>query len=225
GFASIGSGTTGGGDANPVVVSNNEDLRAAAEASGPAVIVIQGTIDTQGVVQVSGDKTIRGEDANSGIVGGFAMDRVSNVIIKNLNIEAGEAADALASTRSDHIWYDHLNVFDAADGLLDITKESDYQTVSWCKFSYSSGSSDHRLASLVSSGGGTQPDDEGKLRVTYHHNWWAENVDQRMPRVMYGEAHIYNNFFDSAGNSYCIGFGSYGSVLIQSNYFKGVKNP
>ncbi|KAK6543559.1 hypothetical protein TWF694_000303 [Orbilia ellipsospora] len=42
---------------------------------------------------------------------------------------------------------------------------------------------------------------------------------------MYGEAHIYNNYYNSPGNNYCIGFGSYGSVLIENNYFKGVKNP
>lgn len=50
-----------------------------------------------------------------------------------------------------------------------------------------------RFASLVGSGGGDHPEDEGKLHVTYHHNWWAQNVNQRMPRVIYGDGHIYNN--------------------------------
>ncbi|KAI9170663.1 polysaccharide lyase family 1 protein [Paramyrothecium foliicola] len=225
GYASVGSGTTGGGNAASVTVTNAADLRTAAKASGARVIVVKGTIDTSGVVDVAADKTIIGQDASATIIGGFRMDRVQNVIIKNLNIRAGAAADALASTRSHHIWYDHLNVYDAADGLLDITKESDFQTVSWCKFWYSNAGADHRLASLIGSGGGSEPNDEGKLHVTFHHNWWAENVDQRMPRVMYGEGHIYNNFFNSPGNSYCVGFGSYGSVLLENNYFKGVKNP
>lgn len=78
---------------------------------------------------------------------------------------------------------------------------------------------------LINSSNIPDPEDEGKLRVTYHHNWWAQNVDQRMPRVMYGEGHIYNNFYNSPGNSVCVGFGSYGSVLLQNNYFKDVKNP
>jgi hypothetical protein len=42
---------------------------------------------------------------------------------------------------------------------------------------------------------------------------------------MYGEGHIYNNFFNSPGNGYCIGFGSYSSILVQNNYFKDVKSP
>ncbi|KAM0324681.1 hypothetical protein ACHAQA_008074 [Verticillium albo-atrum] len=205
GFASVGSGTTGGGNAAPVTVTSATDLRAAARASGRRVIVVRGTIDTNGVVEVSSDKTIIGQDARATIVGGFRLDRVKNVIIKNLNVKAGAAADALASTYS--------------------TNESDYQTVSWCKFWYSNPNADHRLASLLGSGGGTQPNDEGKLHVSYHHNWFAENVDQRMPRVMYGDAHIYNNYYSSKGNSYCIGTGSYGSSRIENNYFKDVKNP
>lgn len=201
GYASVEGGTTGGGDASPVTVTTADELREVISAEGPSVVVIEGVIEASGVLDVASDKTIIGADASAGILGGFALDRVSNVIIKNLNIEAGEAADTLATTYSTHVWFDHLTVHKASDGLLDITRESDFVTVSWCKFYYSDASGDHRLASLVSSGGGTQPEDEGKLHVTYHHNWWAENVDQRMPRVMYGEAHLYNNFFNSPGNS------------------------
>ncbi|KAF9878706.1 C6 transcription factor [Colletotrichum karsti] len=225
GFASAAGGTTGGGNAAAVTVTNANDLKTAAKASGARVIIVKGKIDTQGAVDVASDKTIRGQDSTATIIGGFNLKGVSNIIIKNLNIQAGGSVDTIASRNSHHVWYDHLNIWDAGDGLLDITQESDYQTVSWCKFWYSSKTGDHRLASLVGSGGGDHPEDEGKLRVTYHHNWWAENVDQRMPRVMYGEGHIYNNFFNSPGNTYCVGFGSYGSVLIQNNYFKDVKNP
>jgi pectate lyase len=46
-----------------------------------------------------------------------------------------------------------------------------------------------------------------------------------MPRVVYGMGHQFNNYFNSPGNNYCIGVGSYGSVLIENNYFKDVKNP
>ena len=225
GFATVSGSTTGGGNASPITVTNANDLKSAASASGARVIIVKGTINTSGAVKVASDKTIMGDGASATIVGGFDMNGVKNIIIKNLNIQAGGAADTIASRNSHHIWYDHLNVWDAGDGLLDITKASDYQTISWCKFWYSNAGADHRFASLVSSGGGSEPDDEGKLHVTWHHNWWAQNVDQRMPRVMYGEAHIYNNFYNSPGNSYCIGFGSYGSVLIQNNNFKDVRDP
>ncbi|KAK6514721.1 hypothetical protein TWF281_004917 [Arthrobotrys megalospora] len=225
GFASAAGGTTGGGNASPITVADADALRAAAKASGARVILVKGTITVNGAVSVASDKTIRGLDDKATIIGGFDMNGVSNIIIKNLNIQVKGAVDGIASRKSHHIWYDHLNIWDASDGLLDITQESDYQTVSWCKFWYSSSSADHRLASLVGSGGGDHPEDEGKLHVTYHHNWWAQNVNERMPRVMYGEGHIYNNFYNSPGNAYCIGFGSYGSVLIQNNYFKSVNDP
>jgi pectate lyase len=170
GFASTVGGTVGGGNSSPVIVTNANDLKTAASALGSRVIIVKGTINTNGVVDVTSDKTIRGQDASATIIGGFSMSGVSNIIIKNLNIQGGSAVDTIASRQSHHIWYDHLNIWDASDGLLDITKESDYQTVSWCKFWYSSASMDHRLASLVGSGGGDHPEDEGKLRVTYHHN-------------------------------------------------------
>ncbi len=38
--------------------------------------------------------------------------------------------------------------------------------------------------------------------ITFHDNWWAENVDQRMPRTRFGQIHVFNNPFTSEGNSY-----------------------
>jgi len=42
---------------------------------------------------------------------------------------------------------------------------------------------------------------------------------------MYGQGHIFNNYYSATGNSYCIGVGSYGMALIENNYFKEVKSP
>ena len=225
GFASAAGGTTGGGTSPAVIVTTAADLITAVAAPGSGTIIIDGTIDTGGAVSVQSDKTIQGANASATIVGGFDLRNASNVIIQNLNIHVVGAVDGIASRNSSHVWYDHLNIWDASDGLLDITIESDYQTVSWCRFWYSNSSLNHRLASLVGSGGGDHPEDEGKLHVTYHHNWWEKNIQERMPRLMYGEAHIYNNYYTSSGNNYAVGFGSYGSVSIQNNYFKGMKDP
>lgn len=230
GFATLNGGTTGGGNASPVTVTTLDAFKSAVSGDTPRVVVISGTIDTgTAAISIGSNKTLQGANKNATIRGGIAMQNVKNIIIRNLHIQGkgkGNAPyDTVASTNSTNIWYDHISVRDADDGLLDITKQSNFQTVSWSKFYYSDRSSDHRLASLNGSGGGTQPADWGKLRVTYHHNWWAENVDQRMPRVMYGLGHQYNNFFNSTGNSYCIGVGSYAAALIENNYFKGVKNP
>lgn len=173
GYASVEGGTTGGGTAMAITVTTLADLTTNAGASGSRVIIVKGTIDTGDAVTVASDKTIRGYDASATIIGGFSMNGVSNIIFQNLNIKGGGAVDTIASRNSHHIWYDHLSLSDASDGLLNITKASDYQTVSWCRFSYTDTTNDHSLASLVGAGRGTEPDDEGKLHVTYHHNWWS----------------------------------------------------
>jgi pectate lyase len=227
------NGTTGGGSATRVTVTTFAELSAAVAGNTARVIVVSGTIRTTdgggSALRIGSNKTLLGADRNATIYGGIEMNGVSNVIVRNLNFHGiwpnSGPDDTIASRNSHHIWYDHLNVWDAGDGMLDITNQSDYQTVSWSKFWYTDATHDHRLASLNGSGGGDHPEDEGYLRVTYHHNWWAERVDQRMPRVMYGDGHQYNNFFNSPGNGYCIGVGSYGSVLIENNYFKEVKDP
>jgi len=227
------NGTTGGGNAAPTTVTTFEAFRAAAQDSAPRVIIVSGTIRTTdgggSAMRVSSHKTIIGADKDATIYGGIAMSDVSNVIIRNLNVQGtwpnSGPDDTIASSESHHIWYDHLNVWDSTDGSLDITNQSSYQTVSWSKFWYTSTEHGHRLASLNGSGGGDHPEDAGRLKVTYHHNWWAERVDQRMPRVMYGQGHQYNNYFNSTGNSYCIGVGSYGAILVENNYFKDVNDP
>ena len=153
----------------------------------------------------------------------------SNVIVRNLNVQGvwpnSGADDTLHSQGSHHIWYDHLNIWDATDGEMDITIASNYHTVSWCKFSYTSASNGHRLCSLNGSGGGDHPEDSGHEKATYHHNWWSTLVNERMPRMMYGQLHAFNNYYSATGNSYCIGVGSFGSAVIENNYFKGVNNP
>ena len=237
GFATVSAegvnGTTGGGNTTPVQVATLAELAAAVEGSEPGVVVVSGTIRTTDgdgyPLAIGSNKTVVGADANATIYGGLRVNDVSNVIIRNLHIQGvwpdSGPDDTLSSRGSHHIWWDHLDVRDAGDGLLDITRESNYQTVSWCKFWYNDSSNDHRLAALIGSGGGDHPEDWDKLKTTYHHNWWAELVKSRMPRVVYGQAHVYNNYYNSTGNSYCVGVGSYGSILVENNYFKDVNNP
>lgn len=228
------NGTTGGGSATPTVVTTLAQLRSAVQDSAPRVVVVSGTINTTSdgdgyPLEVASNKTIRGQNKQATIVGGLTVKNGKNVIITNLNIKGvwpnPGPGDTLSSSGSHHIWWDHLNVWDAEDGLLDITNASDYQTVSWMKFSYTNASHDHRLASLNGSGAGDHPEDWGHNRVTYHHNWFATLVDQRMPRVMYGKGHQFNNYYNAPGNAYCIGVGSYGSILAENNYFKDVNDP
>ena len=233
GFATVNGTTTGGGNATPETVKTYIQLKNAVSDSIPRVIIVSGTIrttDGDGYgLPIGSNKTIMGENTSSKIYGGFSIKNSHNVIIRNLNFNGSfpnpGPGDCIAVNNSHHVWIDHVSIWDADDGNLDITRESNYCTVSWCKFFYTNSKNDHRLCALIGSGGGDHPEDYDKLKVTYHHNWFDKLVKSRMPRLVYGQAHVYNNYYSSKGNSYCIGVGSYGRILIEKNYFKGVKNP
>ncbi len=222
GFATVNGNTTGGGNATPTTVKTLAELKAAVADNNPRVIIVSGTIKTtdggNSALQITSNKTIIGADKNAKIYGGIAMSGVNNVVVRNLSVQGvwpniGPGDAVAVANSAHHIWLDHLSIWDAPDGNLDITKQANYVTVSWCKFWYTSKDHPHRLNGLIGAGGGTQPDDWGKLKVTYHHNWFADLVDQRMPRLMYGQAHVFNNYYTATGNSYCVGVGSYGAAL------------
>jgi pectate lyase len=68
-------------------------------------------------------------------------------------------------------------------------------------------------------------EDEGKLHVTLHHNWIGDLVQDRAPRVRFGQVHIFNNYYAARGNNVCIGLGVSSQVLLESSYFDGIKRP
>ena len=221
---------TGGGEVTPVLATDYETLSALAGDNLPRVIIISGTIDTVGkAINVGSNKTIIGIDENATLIGGFVVKNACNVIISNLNIKgvwpATALPDALGIENSHHVWADHLNIWDAPDGNLDIKGSSNYVTVSWCKFWYTSEIHEHRLSNLISSGTGNDATELHHLNVTYHHNWFADLIMQRMPRLLYGKGHIYNNYYTAKDSDYCIGVGCYASALIENNYFKDSNNP
>lgn len=225
--------TTGGGDATPQVITTLEELEEYGGDATPRVLVISGTITTGSyAVDIASNKTLLGEDENATIHGGINIrEGTSNVIVRNLNFHGfwpdPGPDDTIAARGAHHLWFDHLNVWDAGDGMLDLTQGSDHLTVSWSKFWYTDTSHDHRLASLVGSDASPDQDatDKGKLNATYHHNWFAEAVDQRMPRMLFGQGHVFNNYYTSADNTYAVGVGALASVLIENNYFKDVNSP
>ena len=69
--------------------------------------------------------------------------------------------------------------------------------------------------------------DSGHLNVTLHHDWFAEDVRQRAPRVRFGSVHLFNNYYSVATlvNDWSIWASTESRVLLESNYFKGVNNP
>jgi pectate lyase len=240
GFAAVNAlgqnGTTGGAGGPTVTVTNATDFIAAIASTGPRIVRVQGTITLprgshDGMYPVSSDKTIIGVGSTARIQGGgltigVAVDddmtappanAVHNIIIRNLSF-SGASDDALnVQMFSHHIWIDHNDLCCGGDGLVDIKRGSDYVTVSWNR------THDHNKTMLLGHDDDNAAQDVGRLRVTYHHNFF-DGSDQRNPRVRFAEpVHIYNNYCRNA--SYCIVSAMNAGLVVENNYFDTVNNP
>jgi pectate lyase len=56
-----------------------------------------------------------------------------------------------------------------------------------------------------------------------HHNWYADNVIERMPRVRYGQVHVYNNYYTSKRTNYVVGVGVEAQILFEACYLDNQK--
>jgi pectate lyase len=244
--------TTGGGTAaTPQIVTSVAALNAAARGTNSAIIYVSGVLPA-GNIAIGSNKTIVGL-CGAEVHGHVGVSGAVNTIIRNLKIvgygvgncaldpkfdptvgcSSGDDAMTIQNV-SHHIWIDHCDFSDGTDGNLDINSGSDFITVSWTKFHYtlradtggsdSTGASGHRFSSLIGSGDNVLSD-AGHLNVTFHHNWWADNVNERMPRTRFGQIHVFNNLYTSAGDGYCTNSGIQTHVLVENNVYSNVKNP
>jgi len=139
--------------------------------------------------------------------------------------------DAISVRNATHVWIDHNRFADVRildetqpillgrkvqvhDGLVDITNESDFVTVSWNVFA------SHDKTMLIGNSDGALAD-AGKLHVTLHHNFF-DGVGQRTPRVRYGQVHVYNNVYRATmhtnyHSSWGVGLES--RIYAENNYF------
>jgi pectate lyase len=239
GWATQNGGTTGGGSGTPVVVTSASQFNTNIGGTSARVIYLNGSIS--GSFSVGSNKTIVGV-CGAQIQGHLGFNGSSNDIVRNLKVvgnnctdsptDCSGGEDAITVNNGAHnLWFDHLDVSDGSDGNLDITQGSDFVTVSWTKFSYSSlrtdplaGSSGHRFSNLIGASD-TDTRDPTHLNVTWHHDWWANNVNQRMPRSRRGKIHVFNSLFSSAGNSYCTNAGVDAHLLVENNVYTGVNQP
>jgi pectate lyase len=207
--------TTGGGDGEVVTATTLSQLRSYASSSESLVILVGGTISGDEMISVASDKTILGQGSNATLLGvGLKLTGVSNIIIRNLTI-TGNGVDAIALRETHHVWIDHCDVSNCSDGLIDITRASDLNTVSWTRFSK------HAKTFLINSG--TDHDEDiGMLSTTVHHNWW-DGSEIRNPRVGYGKVHVLNCLYNN--NEWGIGLHSQARVLAEQNYFNNTNNP
>ena len=215
-----------------------EDARLASAKAQAARVVIA----------VPSRTTLIGWGPGAALVnGGLALIRVRDIIIRNLQVsdaydhfpawdpkdnghgEWNSEYDNITLRQAEQVWVDHCTLDDGPrpdsaeplllgrplqrhDGLLDITRASSHITVSWNHFRH------HDKTSLVG-GSDRHTEDEGRLKVTYHHNLW-EQTKERSPRVRFGQVHVYNNLYliHQAGTfGYSIGVGHRSAVYSQHN--------
>ncbi|MDZ7925211.1 MAG: carbohydrate-binding protein [Marinagarivorans sp.] len=215
--------TTGGTGGETVTVSNYADLKAYAEADDQArIIKFSGTIagpspsGTIDRIRVRSNKTILGVGSSAKLQkitlnmkayeGAGACEEstkdtytpISNVIIRNIEFigydgfpdDSSEDPDPVrVECYSHHIWVDHNTFNYGSDGSVDIKRGSDLVTVSYNYF-------DSTAKTSLIGHGNNDKQDPGKLRVTFHHNVFYNNVS-RTPRVRYGKVHVYNNYYNA----------------------------
>ncbi|WP_159766644.1 pectate lyase family protein [Streptomyces sp. HM190] len=209
-------------DYDPAVYGNDkvamgpqEDARVASAARQDAEIK----------ANIPSNTTIVGVGRNSGILGGSLQIRgVSNVIVRNLTVEApldcfpewdptddgntgnwNSEYDAVVVYGTDHVWLDH-NTF--TDGRY---PDSERPVYFGKVFQQHDGLTDivrganhvtvswnrfenHDKNMLIGNSDGSAAQDAGKLKVTLHHNRF-EGILQRSPRVRFGQVDVYNNHY------------------------------
>ncbi len=213
-------------------------------------------------VSLPSNTTLIGLGDDAGFIGAnIVILSATNVVMRNLSVEApvdffttwspddGDGAwnarfDAVSSVTSNHIWIDHVRLTDGRfpdsdapmgfrgkpanrhDGLLDLKDGTDYVTISNSKLR------NHDKTMLLGSGDEHVDKDGGKLRVSYIGNL-MENIQQRGPRVRFGQVHVLNNYFVGStdhpqypmvseaqgGSSYFLGAGYESRIFSEYNTF------
>ena len=223
GFAGVSSlglnGTTGGLGGPVVTVRDAEAFLDYCDRNEPYVIQVDGVMRITSKQGVRSNKTIVGVGSNAEITGGgLDMYKRSNVIIRNLRFTDAEDDAISVQQSSHHIWIDHCEFTSGADGLIDIVRGADYITVSWNHFH------NHSKTALLGHSDSNSGQDTGKLRVSFHHNFF-DGTEQRHPRVRFGEPiHVYNNYFRN-NRLYGVASTMNAGVLVEGNYFENTADP
>ncbi|WP_155054932.1 pectate lyase family protein [Streptomyces blattellae] len=209
-------------DYDPAVYGNDkvamgpqEDARVASMANQDSAIK----------AYVPSNTTIIGVGEDAAILGGsLQIKDVSNVILRNLTIEApldcfpkwdptdddntgnwNSEYDTVVVYGSDHVWIDHNTL---TDGRYPDSERPVYfgkvfqqhdgltDIVRGSNYVTVSWNSyeDHDKNMLIGNGDGLATTDGGKLKVTLHHNRF-DGILQRSPRVRFGQVDVYNNHY------------------------------
>ena len=211
----FGAGATGG--IIPCLVttlagSGAGSLASCAEAGGRFVtFAVSGTINVS-EIDVASNTTINGFGKNVTVVGMLDVKDVSNVVIRHLTVR-GSNEDAIRVIGSHTLWFDHLDLSDSSDGLIDITAGSTDVTISWTHFH------DHEKMVLINPHTGTTR----SARVTLHHNWF-DHGGRRYPSAEAADIHGFNNFYDG-WTRYGVQISNGSRFLSEGNVYAGTGDP
>lgn len=237
GWASQNGGTTGGLGGDTVTVTTRNQFTFYTSSTAAYVIQVQDTIELNlyEMIPVKGNKTIVGLGYNAAIRYGGLRIEGNNVIIQNLEIfdtydgdwgGTSHSTDGITVYGAKNVWIDHCWLHACADGLLDIRSNGpnnigDFVTVSYTRFT------DHNKVTLVGSSDDNTYN-RGHLRTTFHHCWYDGTIDkgvnQRMPRVRFGDVHVLNNYYEKIG-SYCVAARFESDVVVENCYFRNSGDP
>ena len=214
------NGTTGGGNATPVVVTTAAAFTSNIGGTTARVIYVMGSFS--GSFSIGSNKTIIGL-CGARVTGHIGLSGSVNVIIRNLQSSATTAATvpttaAPARTRSRsaraRITSGSITTTSATAPTatwtspgLRLRHHLVHQVLVFDDAHRSDGRRQRPPVLEPDRSADNVPEDVGHLNVTLHHNWWAQNVNQRMPRTRRGNIHVFNNLYTSAGNSYCTNAG------------------
>lgn len=208
-------------------------LREKNKSTDPAIVWLSGTFtssdgrDTSSPwfdIKRTSNITIYGTDSFRMQNVGFFLNEASNIIIRNVYIvqpKADNGADGISMQESTNVWVDHCTfesvnqTKDYEDGSCDVTHETNAVTISWCHYIKT------QKSTLVGHSNSASADE--KITITMHHNWF-DGSSSRHPRVRFGKAHVFNNFYDNV-TTYGVGSAYGAMVLVENNAFDGVRLP
>lgn len=213
-------GTTGGAGGRTVTASDAGELAAYAALPEPLTILVDRPLRVGSMIKVAGDKTIAGVGPRAALVGGgLFLDRVQNVIVRNLTFrdsyvpgdwdgKTGDS-DGIRLDTSSHVWIDHNEFARLGDGLVDIRKDSTAVTLSWNVFR------DHNKAVGV---GWTS---NVVTTLTMHHNWFSNTYQRNGSIDNVAAGHLYNNFLEGQAHYGTMSRGASQLVVEHSVYAHG----
>ncbi|MEK7675681.1 MAG: hypothetical protein AAB676_07595 [Verrucomicrobiota bacterium] len=227
GFATVNglgrNGTTGGAGGEHVHVSALADLARHLESNQTLMVEILNDIDLSplananggfpgdyptGEILVNSHKTIYSKNGATLRRGTLRIGKGptgrQNIIVRNLKFRDLWVLDPSGQydeygwdyigieAGSHHIWIDHCDFDRAYDGMIDLKGGADFVTISWNVFR------NQKKCNLVGHSENTAATDRGHLNVTLHHNWY-DHVEERMPRMRFGNAHVFNLYCNDLG--------------------------